>query len=188
MIRNSVFAGLALASTTGLAQGSFDFTRVPGLAAEPTVQIDLPAEMIRFMTAAVDESDPGAAKVLEGIRGVRVLVYEDLEETAPVLETIEEATRMLESEGWQRMVYINDGDDKVRLYVKLGDQQLAGMTVMVLDGGGEAVFVNVDGTINPATLGQLASSFGMGGMLDDITGLGHTLPAAPAGASDSGPE
>ena len=188
MIKNSVFAGLALASTAAFAQGSFDFTRVPGLAAEPTVQIDIPAQMIGFLTQAMDESDPGAARVLEGIRSVRVLVYEDLEETAPVLETIEEATRMLEREGWQRMVYINEGDEKVRLYVRLDGQDLAGMTVMVLDGGDEAVFVNVDGTISPATLGQLANGFGMGGMLDDITGLGHTMPGAAPGGSGSDPE
>lgn len=181
MIKNSVLVVAALASTAVLAQGSFDFSRIPGLPAEPSVQIDLPAGMIDFVTQSLRDTDPGAAETLAGIRNVRVLVYEDLDETGPVLETIDEASRMLEDEGWQRMVYINDGDDKVRLYVRLGDGALTGMTVMVLDGGGEAVFVNVDGAIDPATLGQLASSFGVGGILDDFTGLGGLPPRGPRG-------
>lgn len=180
MIKNgSLFLMLAVTATSASAQGSFDFSSVPGLPSEPSVQIDLPAAMLGFVTEAARASDPGAADALAGIRGVRVLVYEDLDETAPVLETIEQASRMLEDDGWQRMVYVNDGDDKVRLYVKLGGEHLAGMTVMVMDGGGEAVFVNVDGMIEPATLGHLANSFGMGGMLDDITGLDGVNGALP---------
>lgn len=171
MNKSSLFLVTALAATAVSAQGAFDFSKLRGLPSEPTVQVDLPAAMLSFVTQAAGQTDPAAAKALAGIRGVRLRVYEDLDETAPVLDTIEQATRMLESEGWERMVYVNDGDDKVRMYVKLGDQKLTGMTVMVFDGGGEAVFVNIDGTIEPATLGQIASRFGMGGMLDELTGL-----------------
>ncbi len=181
MIKNSFVVVAALASTAALAQGAFDFSRVPGLPAEPSVQIDLPAQLLGFVTEAVGPSDPGTAEVLAGLRGVRVLVYEDPQEGGALLETIEAASRMLENEGWQRMVYVNEVDEKVRIYIKLGDDDLAGMTVMVFDAGGEAVFVNVDGSIEPAMLGHLANSFGVGGVLDDLTGLATRVPrGAPA--------
>lgn len=185
MNRISGFVLAAVVSTAAAAQGSFDFSRVEALPAEPSVQIDLPAAMLGFVTEAARTSDPATAKALEGIRGVRVLVYEDLDAHAPMLDTLEETSRMLEDEGWQRMVYVNEDEERVRMYVKLGGESLAGMTVMVVSSN-EAVFLNVDGSIEPATLGQLASAFGMGGMLDDMTGLGASLPdAAAAGGADA---
>ena len=64
---------------------------------------------------------------------------------------------------------------------------LAGVTVMVTDsggdgGGGEAVFLNVAGTIQPAQLGQIASMSGMTGMLGGLPGI----PAQ--GAAAKGPQ
>lgn len=164
MIKHSLVAVLALASTSALAQGSFDFSRVPGLAAEPAVQIDLPGEMLRFLADVGRAADPRAADALDGIRGVRVLVYENLDDTASTLETIDEASRMLESEGWQRMVYVNDGDETVRMHVRLAEQGLVGMTVICSERGGEAAFINIDGEFDPVALGRIAQTIGMSGL------------------------
>lgn len=171
MLRKSaVLAALAAVSSLANAQGAFDFSRIPGLTAEPTVQIDLNPMMLGFVTEAARASDPAAADVLDGIRGIRVMVYELGGTSQPVLDFIDSASGALEGEGWQRAVYVQEGDEKVRVYMKFDDTQVAGLTVMVADGGGEAVFVNIDGVIDPAKLGQIAGTLGMSDMLGAFAG------------------
>jgi hypothetical protein len=168
---SSRIVAVALAAFSGVvhAQGYFDFSQVPGLGDEPTVQIDLNPAMLGFVMAAAQETDPHAAEVIAGIETVRVLVYETLEDPEAVLEFVEDSSGALERDGWNRMVYIQEDDEKVRIYVKLEDTRPVGMTIMVVDGSAnEAVFINVAGEIDPVKLGQVANGMGFGGVLDGI--------------------
>jgi hypothetical protein len=162
--------------------GYFVFDEIPGLG-EPNVQIDLDPAMLGLVTEATKPSNPQAADAIASIKGVRVLVYEDIEDHLEAVRTyVDETSRKLERDGWRRTVYIRDGDENVRVYVKLGDPAtaakpqaagtVAGMTVMVIDGDSEAVFINVTGPIDPAELGGIASGFGLGGALDSVGGGG----------------
>lgn len=169
-------AVLAALSGATHAQGYFDFTQVPGLGDQPTVQIDLTPAMIQFLVGAANETDPNAAAVLEGIENMRVLVYDELEDADAVLEFVDDSSQQLEGDGWQRAVYVQEDDAKVRIYMKFENDMPVGMTVMVVDET-EAVFINVAGVIDPAELGALANAVGVGGVLDSVS---RTPPAAPA--------
>jgi len=171
-------AMLALCGVAHAQGGYFEFDKIPGFA-EPNVQIDLDPAMLGWVTEATKPSNPQAADAIASIKGVRVLVYENIEEHLDAVRTyVDETSRKLERDGWRRTVYIRDGDEHVRVYVKLGDSataakaQVAGMTVMVIDGDSEAVFINVAGPIDPAQLGGIASGFGFGGVLDSVVGGG----------------
>jgi hypothetical protein len=179
-VKSVLFAATATLSGIVQAQGAFDFSRIPGISAEPTVQIDLNPMMIGFVSEAARATDPQAADVLAGIRGIQVLVYELGETSQPLLSFIDTASGALENDGWQRAVYVQEGDEKVRIYMKFDASEMAGLTVMVADSGGEAVFVNVDGAINPAMLGRIAGQLGMGGMLGV---LGEAAAGSGAGGS-----
>ena len=170
---------LALALLSGGAHaqsgGYFDFTQVPGLGDHPQVQIDLNSAMLGFLRAAMGSSDPEVANAFTGIDNVRVLVYDVLEDPAAVLGFVEDSSGKLEAAGWQRLVYVEDEGDKVRIYAKLEGQRMVGMTVMVVsaDEGsgqtaepGDAVFINIAGDIDPAKLGQIATAVGVDGVLD----------------------
>jgi hypothetical protein len=150
------------------AQGYFDFSQVPGLGVEPTVQIDLNPTLLGFVTAAAQASDPEVAEAISGIENVRVRVYEHVEDPDAVLAYVEDSSGQLESDGWQRMVYIQGDQEKVRVYVKIENNQAVGLTVMVVDGpADEAVFINVAGLIDPVKLGQVAKGIGVDGILGD---------------------
>lgn len=162
---------LALCGAVCAQNGYFDFGQIPGLDAEPTVQIDLNPTMLGWVTQAAKQNDPEAAKAIESLKGVRVLVYENIDASAKAVgQFVEDASHKLEGDGWQRTVYVHDGDDKVRIYMKPGDPkaakpQVAGFVVMVVDNS-DAVFINVAGPIDPEQLGKLAGGIGWGGMLD----------------------
>lgn len=177
MISRILAASLAAFSGAVGAQGYFDFSQVPGLGEDPHVQIDLNPAMLGFVTAAAQATDPNAAEAIAGIEHVRVRVYEQVEDPAAVLAFIDDSSGRLERDGWQRAVYVQGDQEKVRVYLKFENNRAVGMTVMVVDGGGgEAVFINIAGEIDPAKLGQVANAMGMGGMVDGIIG---GAPRAP---------
>jgi hypothetical protein len=173
-----VLAATALLASAAQAQaeGYFEFGRIPGLGGEPTVQIDLSAAMLALVSAATRAKDPAAADAMAGIEGVRVHVYETVDDPQAVLDFIDDTSGTLEKKGWERTVFVQEPGEKVRIYTKLDKAQITGLTLMVFDG--EAVFINVAGQINPAQLGQLMNAFGMDGVMDNLAGAGST-GAAP---------
>ena len=174
----ALWIGGLLAAATASAQGDFPFGEIPGLNREPSVQIDLNPEMMKIFGGAANGVDPQAAAALQGITNMRVRVYEDIgDEIQDLVKFVNDTTARLESEGWNSIVRVNDGDEQVRVYVKAGaDATIAGLTVMVTDaggdgGGGEFVFVNIAGVIHPEQLASIAGSIGMNGMFRGRPGL-----------------
>ena len=179
-VRAAVWLGGLLAAATASAQGDFLFGQIPGITKEPTVQVDLNEAMIKLFAGAASGQDAQAAAALNGITNLRVRVYENISSEIPdVMKFVNETTTKLEGDGWNSIVRVNDGDEQVRVFVKPGvNSTIAGLTVMVTDGGndgdidgdgvgGEAVFINVSGVIQPAQLGALAG-MGMHGAFNGI--------------------
>ena len=184
--RSAVLLGGLLAAATASAQGDFPFDEIPGLDAEPSVQIDLNPALMSFVSEAMKGTDGEAAAALEGITNVRVRVYEGISaEIGDVLKFVDDTTTRLERDGWHAVVRVNEGGERVRVYMKPGTNgTMSGLTVMVTDSGSgdEAVFINVAGAIEPARLGRIAAAMGMDGMFD-------MLPAvAGQGAAQKAPQ
>jgi hypothetical protein len=152
--------GLVCCAVSAQAQDFFDFSDVPGIDADPIVQIDLTPEVFGFMTVAAGAgAGDEAAELLAGIEGVRVRVYEDVRNPRRVAEFIDDAAQRLEQAGWTRPVRIAHEDDRVRMYVRLNEGEITGMTVLA-SSDDEAVFVSLAGTVNPELLGHVARTFG----------------------------
>ena len=194
--RAVLFGGLMLlgASASASAQGVFSFDSIP-LAGEPTVEVNMGPEMISLVAGAA--RGPGGAPgvgPLDGITNVRVLVYENIDEDMQdVMRFVETTGTKLEGDGWHAVVRVRDGSEQVRVYMKPGaGGTLAGVTVMVTDssgegevaGGGEAVFLNIAGTIQPAQLGQIASTIGINGMFNGVPGFQQGAPAPARAPQD----
>lgn len=173
-----------LFATTGFAQSTIDFNDIPGIDAAPKVQIDLNQAMLGFIIAAAEGADPTAAEALRGIRNVRLRVYEDVADPEEFLGFIDDTSGSLERDGWQRVVYVEDGSSKVRVYMQFQeDASASGITVMVGDGADAAVLVNIDGLIDPQKLGQVMRQVGAGEFMNsiaiDVPGATGTALGAP---------
>lgn len=149
--------------------GYFNFGQIPGVVDNPKVQIDLNPVMLGLLKGVADSKESEAAEVLAGLQGVRVFVYELTEGQQEVMNFINNAGQELESDGWMRMVYVEDKESSVRIHVKPNGGTISGLTVMVLGDDSEAVFINVIGDINPAELGKIAGNIGIGDLIDDIS-------------------
>jgi hypothetical protein len=167
MLNKVVITALLAVGACGnaLAQDYFDFGRIPGVPDEPNVQVDLNAPLLAFVSAAAKTADVEGAEVISSLDGVRVRVYQKLNDAKAVAAFVEDASKRLERAGWSRTVYVVDEENRVRIYVKLKDNRMSGMTVMVLDDS-EAVFMNISGAIDPEQLGRLARTVGVGDVFD----------------------
>ncbi len=176
--------GLLAVGSGAYAQGGgyFSFDKIPGIDSEPSVEIDLGPEMMRFFGEATKGAQGPTG--LEGVTNVRVRVYEGVTQggEAEVLKFVDDTSRTLERDGWRSVVRVNEDSERVRIFMKLAtsganEGSIEGLTIMVVDSGGdkEAVFINVAGVIRPEQLGKVASRFGM----EDVFGR---MPGAGAGA------
>ena len=187
MNRLYVLLTATLCTSAALAQGYFDFGQIPGVADNPKVQIDLNPVMLAFVGEAARVADPASGDLISGIENVRVRVYETTNNVDDLLEFIDDTSGQLESDGWQRTVFVDDEESKVRVYMKFDDNNATGLTLMVAGEDDEAVFINVAGLINPTELGQLMNTLGAGDAIRGLTNVqqrnGSSEPA-PTDADD----
>src|SRR5262245_37885096 len=114
---------LGVCAGANAQEGFVDFSKIPGLDAEPAITLNLNGALLAFASQAATATDPEAANLLAGIRGVRVFVYENIanRDATAMQRFVDETSGKLEGEGWHRAVLVQDDEEnKVRVYAKLG--------------------------------------------------------------------
>ena len=176
-------ACVSVISLAAYAQGSFDFDDIPGVDVEPFFQSNFGPVQIGFLRGVLAEIDPDMANVLNGLRGVSIRVYHDPGSARQFNSFIENVTEDLEDEGWMRVMYVQEEGNRAAIHMQMTEEEVSGMTVMLFDGG-EAIFINVDGTVSAADLGRVMAVMGAG----DILGSMPPLPNfGPPPSFDSNP-
>lgn len=172
-LRRLCFASMALGTfTAASAQDFFDFGEIQGLSDRPSVQLDLDATMLGFVTATAQLTEPTAAELLSNIDGVRVRIYKTIESAVDVAQYLDDASDRLSRDNWQQLVRVQDGAE-IRVFIRGDETAITGITAMALHDD-EAVFVNVAGSIRPEQLAELAS---MAGATDLLPSLNLANPA-----------
>ena len=135
--------------------------------AEPQVEVNLRGSLLRLAAEAARDSEPEAAVMLDGLRAVTVRIYPaaaGVDETSAVRAFSDVASRF-ETDDWFTLVRVraqpdDDEDGDVWVFVRESGDTFEGMAVMAIDKEEQtAVFVHIDGTINPAQVGELSRRF-----------------------------
>lgn len=191
MERTTTLIGAALlaVTTTAGAQGYFSFGEIPGVDAEPTVEIDLNPALLGWVREAAEGANVEEAQALAGITNIRVHVYEGIGDDAGAMQKfVVDTSARLERDGWHLAVKVNEDGEQVRVYMKpltagagATPGSIGGLVVMVTDEGasGESVFINVAGAIQPEQLGRIAGRMGMNGIFNMVPGAGPGTNGAP---------
>jgi len=176
-IRKIVAACFCIALTgAAAAQSIFNFDDIPGVSQEPAVSVDINPVMIGFVREMWRESDPAGADLLNGLRGISLRVYHDVDSTRQFNRFIDNVAEELEGSGWLPVVTAQDEGSKVRMHMQMTNQEVSGMTVMVADGA-EAIFITIDGTVSAQDLGRVLAMLPM----DQLGAMGLPgLMAPPA--------
>ena len=124
------------------------------------VDINLEGSTLQIAAGAMQDQDPRIKDLIANLTRVRVQVG-DAEGLDPGLidDRIAGAVAQLESQGWVRIISVEDGSEKVYVYsIDGSDGNIAGLTALVTDGGEEVVVANIAGSIDPVLLGSAISN------------------------------
>jgi Na+-translocating ferredoxin:NAD+ oxidoreductase RnfG subunit len=141
-----------------LPPGQVDFgTFLPPAGGGEFVEVNLTGSLISMAARFIEKQEPDVAQVLNGVQLVHVNVI-GLNDTnrGDLEKRTEKVRKELESKGWERIVTVQQNEQKVGVYLKtLNKDTVQGLVVMVMDGKDNAVFVNVVGDIKPEKLALL---------------------------------
>jgi hypothetical protein len=145
-----------------LPPGAIDFGTftAPSSGAE-FVEVNITSSLISLATKFIEKEDAEVAKLLNGLQSVRVNVIglDDANRKA-MADRVQKVKKQLNSNGWERIVTAQKENQDVGVYLKSANKDtVQGITVVVLDGDKEAVFINVVGDIRPEQLSKVGEKF-----------------------------
>ena len=177
------FASLTSTFAADAEAGAVDIGQMMPAAKGEFVEINLSSAMLKFAAKLAARQEPEAAELIANLKSIRVnVVSTDDTNREDTITKIEAVRRKLEGQGWAKMVTVREGKkgDNVDVHVKQrGDNVVDGLVVTVIDGQGQAVFVNIVGNIDADQIAKIADKF-------DIEPLRKVhVKRAPATKADS---
>ena len=149
----AVSAVLFATSVSAASAGYVDFDKISPSADSEYVEVDLNRALLRLAAVFVEREDPAVADVIRSLEKVRVNVLglgdENRDEARSQINAVRDE---LDRQGWSRVVTVREGrkhrGDDVAVFIKEnGEDAIHGLVVTVMDGGNEAVFVNIVGDV-----------------------------------------
>jgi len=154
LIFSTTIALLMSFSALAAHPGKVDFDELIDLRnADVIAQVNLSGWLMNMLQSAA-ETDRDAA-ILAGIDEIPVRVLELGDNSRRYRNVASALHEELGDQGWDDLAQVNDDGDVVHVMVKGDAALLEGLTVMVVDNSGEAVFVNMAGAIDPEDIARL---------------------------------
>ena len=142
-----LLAGCGLTAPRG-NEGFADLDSLGLADTDRVMTISIGPALLRFAARHVDD-DPETRELLRSLDGVRIRIYEIERNPDRVAARIDDMSRKLASDGWERVMLVNQEREQAHMLVKLDGDRICGMTVLVSDGDEEAVVINLMGDIQP---------------------------------------
>jgi hypothetical protein len=145
------------AGAAPLLPGQVDFGQFTAAKGAEFVDVNLPGNLIQLAAKFVEKQEPDVAKLLNGIKMVRVNVLGLSDQNRAEVEARVKAVRTdLSSSGWEKLVTVMNAGQDVGVYLKMDEKSaIQGLAVVVVEGKKQAVFVNIVGDIRPEQLTML---------------------------------
>lgn len=137
--------------------GYVSFGELSSVYGEPRVMINVGGAILKFVGAAA-KNDPEAAKILNGLKGVRINVYAIDGNPDAALEQVNTVKGLLQSRQWEPIVQVMEAGEQTQIFMKLEGELMEGLTVMTVSDE-EAVFINIIGQLDPAQLSAVMDNF-----------------------------
>jgi hypothetical protein len=110
--------------------------------------------LLHFAASHIDD-DPEVRALLKGLDGVRIRIYEIDGDPARVASRIGTLSKRLQGDGWESVLSVREGTEVTHMLLRVVDDRICGMTVLVSDGDSEAVVINLMGDIKPEQFGEV---------------------------------
>jgi hypothetical protein len=138
--------------------GYVDFGQLNDIFGEASVQISVGQSLLGLVSAFTASEDPEVAELFKRLKGVRVSVFETTSMSNGAVGHVKEVSSKLNAVGWESVVTVNTAEEQVRIFMKINEDMVEGITVMAVEEN-EAVFINVIGNLSPAELEKVMENF-----------------------------
>jgi len=143
-----------------LQPGEITFDDLSKTYGEAKVEINLNRQLIGLVSSFSRNEDPEVAAILNGLQQITVRVYQMNNSVDTAYQAVEQVAKKIRKENWLPLVSVNNDEQKVRIFSRSTNEKMDGLVVMVVDAkkGGEAVFINIVGEIDPAKISAVTQS------------------------------
>jgi len=180
---------IVLTATSFLAVISLRADNPPGLVdfgkfTKPTngelVEINLSGDTLALAAQVAGKDQAELGDLVRGLHSVRINVIGlDQQNREEVTARVKNLRGQLDKLGWQQLVSVQEKKEDVGIYLKSrGRDAVEGLVITVLDGGKEAVFINVAGDLKVEKLAGLADKLNLDA-LKKVAGILKQAATAP---------
>jgi hypothetical protein len=136
--------------------GAIDFGSFAPTEDGSFVEIKVNNNLINMAARLTEESEPDIARILGGLRSIRINVMKfDEKDRQDMKSRVQSIRSQLDNQNWEKIVNVKEETEDVGIYVNLnGEESIEGVVVTVMNED-EVVLINVDGSIRPEELAQV---------------------------------
>lgn len=138
--------------------GYVDFDQVGQWFNEPAnIEVNLRGTLLNLIASSSEEAESDFAALIRNLQAIQVRGFPMTGVSSDeILQRFDDLSGQLQSEGWERVVYIRDEGENVTIFMKPEGESIAGLTVMASDPNDqETIFVNIVGSIRPEEIGKI---------------------------------
>lgn len=183
----------ALLAAVALPAGAQSSPTSAALAAEPgfvdpakldiydreedlTIEVNLQGPLVQFVAEAAKAAEPELSDALGKIKSVVFQLYKPkAADLAEVRSRVARNAELLEGRGWQRVVWVREGNAVHHIYLKNAGSRIVGLTALFVDSEGQFGFINIAGEVDPAQIGRIGQRFN----IDALARAQGQIEAAP---------
>lgn len=149
------------AAAEGNPPGYIDLSwiEVPAGAAE-VQELDLTTLLADVAASAQEQGDSELARSLSMVNTLQLKGYQVPSDDKNTRKAVERIEKMLADGGWNRIIYVKDGEETTSVSVFRHEGRIVGLTVVAYEPGDEVAFVNMTGKLDLGALLALAQRFG----------------------------
>lgn len=152
-----------------------DYSKYPGFVnfgdlnslqdGEEVTEILIEEKLLKMVSKFTDE-DPELSDLVGGLKLIKVNTFAVTpSNSTDLMKRAQSIDKDLMNKKWDRIVKTKSKGNVANVYLKTaGDDEFVGLTVVTVDEGGEAAFVNIVGNINMDALGKLGKKFDIPGL------------------------
>jgi hypothetical protein len=118
------------------------------------MNISIGPALLHFAARYIDD-EPETRDLLRSLDGVRIRIYEIDGDASRVAQRIFSMSEHLQEDGWEPVLLEREQDEEVHMLLRMNNDHISGMIVLVSDGESEAVIVNLMGEIRPEQFGDV---------------------------------
>ena len=146
----------ALAALSINAQTAFDKVYQKYAGNENITTVEISQKLFALCASAVSDQDAETKQLIEGLKGIKIIVYENIESAVLGKSMYKEFESALPSD-LEELMTVNSDGDKVKMLGRIVKENIVDEMILLVEGDGEFVMIQISGTLDFTKIGDRKS-------------------------------